>query len=181
MQRDHDAANNDDHEQKDYEQTEPQTEFFANNWENEIRVCVRQIKHFLATIAQTESFHSSATPGNQCLHLLQAGVFLVVLGGEKSGDPPHTSGEAAGNKQKRAKAGERDHPEPQWIRSCNKHDDKRGGSQQSCRSQIDFSQNKSRGDADDCKGKNKSKEKIAPCFFASRKPGSGENNCGKLR
>src|SRR4029450_2860152 len=112
VQRDQDAANNDDHEQKNHEQTEPQAKLFANNWKNEICMRVRQIKHFLATVTQAQSLHSPAAPGDQCLHLLQASVVLVVLGMQKGGARPHSLGDSTGNDQKPAKAGERYHTEP---------------------------------------------------------------------
>ena len=79
VQRDHDSADDDDDEQKDHEQTDPQTELFADHRKNEIGVRVGQIEHFLAAVAETESFHSAAAPRDQRLHLLQTGIFLEAL------------------------------------------------------------------------------------------------------
>src|SRR5205823_13962014 len=53
VQRNHDAANNYHNEQKNHQKTESETKFFADDWKNEIRMCVRQIQHLLPTIAQS--------------------------------------------------------------------------------------------------------------------------------
>ena len=73
---------------------------------------VRQIKHFLTTVTKAQSLHSATAPGDQCLHLLQASVFLVVLRMKKGGEPSHSLGDSAGNDQEPAEAGERYHTEP---------------------------------------------------------------------
>src|SRR4029450_1359837 len=67
------------------------------------------------------------------------------------------------------------------MRAGNEHHHKRSDSQQGRRPQIDFSENKCRREANDCKWKDKSEEEIAPCLFAPRKPGSEENDCRQLR
>src|SRR5207249_11382687 len=90
MERDHDPANNDGHKQKDHEQTEPQTKLFADNRKNEVCVRVREIKHLLATITQAKPFHSTTAPGDECLHLLQAGIFFEILRMEKAGESAHS-------------------------------------------------------------------------------------------
>src|SRR2546423_9144040 len=79
MERDHNSANDYDDEQKHDEQTDAQAELFADHRENEIGVRVREVEHFLPAVTETESIHSSATPRDERLHLLQSGVFFVAL------------------------------------------------------------------------------------------------------
>src|SRR5437762_9428059 len=89
MQRDDDSANDHNDEKKNDQQAHPKAKLLANHRKNEIGVRVGQVEHLLAAIAETESFHSAAAPGDQRLHLLQAGVFLVALEICKRDQPLH--------------------------------------------------------------------------------------------
>ena len=99
MQRNHDAANNYHNEQKNHQKTKPQTKLFADDWKNKICVRIRQIQHLLPTIAQPKPVHPAAAPGDQRLHLLQAGIVLVILRMKKSGEPSHALGDLRRNDQ----------------------------------------------------------------------------------
>src|SRR5206468_9245448 len=99
---------------------------------------------------------------------------------KKSGEPSHPFGDSRRNDQKSAQASERHNAEPYRIGSRNEHYDKRGGSNQSRCSQIDFAQHKRGRQADDRKRKNKSQEHFAVGFFITCKPGSEKKDYGQF-
>ena len=87
VERDRHPANDDEDEKKNDEQTEAQTQLLAHDRENEVSVSVGQVGHFLPAVAETETVDSAAPPGDQRLHLLQAGRQLVLLRMEERQEP----------------------------------------------------------------------------------------------
>src|SRR5437773_9306457 len=99
VQRNHHSANDDDDKQEDYEQAETQTKLFTDDRKNEIGMRVREIKHFLAAVAETEPVDAATAERNQGLHLLQAGVFFETLRIEKCREPTHPLRHLRGNQK----------------------------------------------------------------------------------
>jgi hypothetical protein len=59
VQGDHNSANDDHHKKKDDEQTDAQTELFADHRKNKVGVRIRQIIHFLPAVAESMEHSSS--------------------------------------------------------------------------------------------------------------------------
>ena len=104
VQRDHHSAHDDDDEEEHDEQTDAQTEFLADHRENEIGVRIGQVEHFLPAVAEAESFHSAAAPGDECLHLLQASASLIALRIHESREPAHALGHRCRDEENSAHA-----------------------------------------------------------------------------
>ena len=113
--------------------------FLADHRKNEIGVRVGQVEHFLAAVAEAEPFDSAAAPGDQRLHLLQAGVLFVALGiDESASSRPMRSGMWVATKKIPPMPHDREHAEQDRVRPGDEHHHERGRADQRGRAEIDF-------------------------------------------
>ena len=175
------AAHDDDDEQEDDEQTDAQAEFLADHREDKIGVSVRQIHHFLASISEAKPFHPAATPRDQRLHLLQAGVVLEAFRVHKRRQPCHAFGNECCNPDQPYETARANTAEQQQIRPGYKHDHEHRAANQRSRSKIDFSNDQAKETTDDCERYGKASKQAAAFFFPAREPVREKENSGNFR
>src|SRR6185312_3337160 len=129
--------------------TETQSELFADDWKNEIGVRVRQVEHFLATVAEAKPVYSAAAQSDQRLHLLQTGVLFETFRIEKSGQAAHTFRHLRGDKENAAQTCEGNQAKQDRICPSNEHHDECRRAEQSSGTKIDFKQDQREKRADD--------------------------------
>src|SRR6266850_438801 len=115
MQRDHQPAD-DDYDKKEYdEQTHPQTKLLADHRENEVGVRIGKIEHLLPAVPEPETFHSTTSPRDQSLHLLQTSVLFEAFGIHKRREPAHAFRHVRRDEENAGQATEREEAEKHWV------------------------------------------------------------------
>src|SRR5512133_3600509 len=102
---------------------------------------VGKVEHFLAPVAEAEPFHSTASPGDQRLHLLQTGVLLVIFRMQKGKEAAHSLWHAGGGEDKTTERAGREHSEQDGVGSRDKHHYESRCADQCGSSEIDLGDN----------------------------------------